>query len=305
MRPIFLAVLVAAAAFAQPATAGKTKQVRYVGIHPVPKSEGGGICYIEGPHVHIFGANKLEYRDHRGANYFVGDPVAYGYDGPHYPYKGHHPIHVDAVVGDGMPDEEYCYIDGPHFHPFQVQGPEFKMVGDAYFYVGEPPRARRSRDRDQPLGVLRSRREPDVRRVRCRRAHRAEEAREEVALQHAHQQVRARLAELDASAARDEDRRLVAVLAPVAAGVPRELELDVGAVEVGARLDLVGVIGGLVLDAAAAAVGDVEDVVAGVAADLDLHLDADRAGDGIGEGGRGEQTERSKKCRGAHVSPRP
>ena len=57
------------------------RQVRFVGTHPIPKSEGGGICYIEGPHVHIFDADKVQYRDHRGSNYFVGDPVAYGYDG--------------------------------------------------------------------------------------------------------------------------------------------------------------------------------------------------------------------------------
>jgi hypothetical protein len=139
MRSIFLAVIVTAAAVSQPATAGKTKQVHYVGIHPVPKSEGGGICYIEGPHVHIYGANKLEYRDHRGANYFVGDPVAYGYDGPKHAYKGHHPIRVNAVVGDDDQDIEFCYIDGPHYHYFTPpDGPDFQVVGDAYFYVGEP-----------------------------------------------------------------------------------------------------------------------------------------------------------------------
>src|ERR1700743_2179896 len=124
------------------ASAGPTKQVHYVGIHPIPKSAGGGICYIEGPHIHIYEADKLQYRDHGGANYFVGDPVAYGYDGKRYAYKGHHPIHVDAVVGDGAPDDEYCYIDGPHFHYFAPpEGPDFKLVGDAYFYVGEPPHA--------------------------------------------------------------------------------------------------------------------------------------------------------------------
>lgn len=139
MRTIFLAVLVASAALVQPATAGKTKQVRYVGIHPVPRSEGGGICYIEGPHVHIFGANKLEYRDHHGANYFVGDPVAYGYDGPKHVYKGHHPIHVDMVVGDDDADVEFCYLDGPHYHSFvPPEGPDFQVAGDAYFYIGEP-----------------------------------------------------------------------------------------------------------------------------------------------------------------------
>ena len=116
------------------------KQSRFVGVHPIPKSEGGGLCYIEGPHVHIYAADKLQYRDHAGASYFVGDPVAYGYDGPHFAYKGPHPIHVEAVVGDDVPDEEYCYLEGPHFHSFQpVEGPDFKLVGNAYFYVGEPP----------------------------------------------------------------------------------------------------------------------------------------------------------------------
>lgn len=139
MRSIFLAVIVAAAALAPSATAGKTKQVRYIGIHPVPKSEGGGICYIEGPHVHIYAANKLEYRAHGPDHYFVGDPVAYGYDGDKHAYKGHHPIHVDMVVGDDDPDVEFCYLDGPHYHYFTVpEGPEFKIVGDTYFYVGDP-----------------------------------------------------------------------------------------------------------------------------------------------------------------------
>ena len=117
------------------------KQVRFAGIHPIPKSEGGGICYIEGPHVHIYAANKIEYRTHGDDNVFVGDPVAYGWDGPKYTYKGPHPIHVEAVVG-GDPDVEYCYLDGPHYHYFEPpEGPDFKVVGSAYFYVGEPPRA--------------------------------------------------------------------------------------------------------------------------------------------------------------------
>ena len=62
--------LVACARVASPAVAGKKygKQVRYAGIHPIPKSEGGGICHIEGPHVHIYAANKLEYRVHGDDN---------------------------------------------------------------------------------------------------------------------------------------------------------------------------------------------------------------------------------------------
>ena len=56
-----------------------------------------------------------QYRDHDGFKYFVGDPVAYGWDGEKHAYYGHHPIPVDALV-DGDPDTEWCYIDGPHYH---------------------------------------------------------------------------------------------------------------------------------------------------------------------------------------------
>jgi hypothetical protein len=117
------------------------RQVRFAGVHPIPKSEGGGMCYIEGPHVHIYTANKLEYRTHGDDHVFVGDPVAYGYDGPKYAYKGPHPVQVEAVVG-GDPAVDYCYITGPHYHYFAPpEGPDFKVVGDAYFYVGQPPQA--------------------------------------------------------------------------------------------------------------------------------------------------------------------
>lgn len=144
MRTIYLVLLVLFAAGVSPAAAKSGKQVRYIGIHPVPKSAGGGLCYIEGPHVHIFAANKVEYRDHRNNNHFVGDPVAYGYDGPKHAYKGHHPIHVHANVGDDQEDVEFCYLDGPHYHhftpPLEVRA-DFAVADDAYFYVAEPPAA--------------------------------------------------------------------------------------------------------------------------------------------------------------------
>lgn len=138
MQRIWLIAIILAATTVH---ADRGKQVRFVGVHPIPKADGGGLCYIEGPHIHIYAADKIQYRDHGGANYFVGDPVAYGYDGPHYAYKGPHPIHVEAVVGDDLPDEEYCYIEGPHFHPFRIEGPDVKVVGETTFYVGAPPRA--------------------------------------------------------------------------------------------------------------------------------------------------------------------
>lgn len=136
MRIIILLALLFA-----PAIASADKHHRYIGIHPIAKSHGGGLCYIEGPHVHLFEADKLQYRDHHGAAYFVGDPVAYGYDGPKHTYQGHHPIHVHAVVGESEPHTEYCYLDGPHYHAFTPpEGPDFKVVDGTYFYVATPPK---------------------------------------------------------------------------------------------------------------------------------------------------------------------
>jgi hypothetical protein len=133
-------IFVLACVFVGPASAKKYgKQVRYAGIHPVAKAEGGGICHIEFPHVHTYPANKLEYRVVAENNVFVGDPVAYGWDGPKYAYKGHHPVQVNVVAGVGDPYTHYCYLNGPHYHYFEPpEGPDFKVVGDAYFYVGTP-----------------------------------------------------------------------------------------------------------------------------------------------------------------------
>jgi hypothetical protein len=123
------------------AVAGKKygKQVRFAGIHPVPKGDGGGICHIEAPHVHIYQPNKLEYRVAADNNVFVGDPVAYGWDGEKHAYKGHHPVQVNVVAGVAAPTRHYCYLTGPHYHAFEPPpGPDFQVVGDAYFYVGTP-----------------------------------------------------------------------------------------------------------------------------------------------------------------------
>ncbi len=137
-------ILVAACVLVSPAAAERKhgRQVRYAGVHPVAKGEGGGMCHIEAPHVHIYQPNKLEYRVHEDNNVFVGDPVAYGWEGPRHAYKGHHPVQVNVVAGVGAPNTHYCYLDGGHYHSWEPpEGPEFKVVGDAYFYVGEPPAA--------------------------------------------------------------------------------------------------------------------------------------------------------------------
>lgn len=140
-----VALLVGAALMLLPggSEASRTKQVRYGGIHSVPKGRGGGLCHIEAAHVHVYAPDiAVQYREHEGQQVFVGDPVAYGWDGDRHSYYGHHPIHVNVIVGDEDPDEEYCYLDGPHYHSF-APPPEvvadFKLEGGAYFFVGTPP----------------------------------------------------------------------------------------------------------------------------------------------------------------------
>ncbi len=129
-------------AFGNVAEAARHKQVRFAGIHSVPKAQGGGLCHIEAPHVHVYAPDvTVQYRQVDGQQVFVGDPVAYGWDGDRHAYYGHHPIHVNLLVGVETLDEEYCYIDGPHYHAFAPPpaiNADFKLDGGAYFYVGTP-----------------------------------------------------------------------------------------------------------------------------------------------------------------------
>jgi hypothetical protein len=120
------------------------KHFRYVGIHPIAKAYGGGMCHIEAPHVHVYAPLdvKVNYRDHDGYNYFIGDPVAYQWDGPRTAYYGHHPVPVDVVIGDDYPDTEYCYLEGPHYHAWAPPASlDLELHGDAYWYTGEFPEA--------------------------------------------------------------------------------------------------------------------------------------------------------------------
>jgi len=126
---ISLAVSIAAAPV-------EAKHVRFLGMHPIPDGQGGGFCYIEGPHVHIYDPARPDvlYRTEPDGYAFVGDPVPYGYDGPKYSYYGHHPVYTPYG------DEEYCYLDGPHYHYFSppAEG-RFKLKAGVHFYTGHFP----------------------------------------------------------------------------------------------------------------------------------------------------------------------
>lgn len=145
-RPI-ISILVAAAAMTI-ALAGRAeakKQVKYVGVHPIAADAGGGFCYLEVPHVHVYTPAKAEvlYREHDGGHFFVGDPVPYGYDGPKHAYYGPHPVHVDVLVDESELDGdeiEYCYLDGPHYH-YYTPPPSLKFTvkGGVYYFAGDYP----------------------------------------------------------------------------------------------------------------------------------------------------------------------
>ena len=144
----FLAPLLMTALSWATATDAHADQVKYIGVHPIADVEGA-FCHIEVPHVHVYkpAPKKAEvlYRQHDGAYHFVGDPVAFKYDGPKYSYYGHHPVRVDVGVHLDIDlsdyDDEYCYLDGPHFHSYEPPTGQFEYKGDAYWYVGKYPKA--------------------------------------------------------------------------------------------------------------------------------------------------------------------
>jgi hypothetical protein len=124
-----------------------TKQVMYVGVHPIPAPEGAGFCDIEGPHVHIYRPEHADelFRVVGGAYLFIGDPVAFGYDGPRHAFHGPHPIPVDEIVAAPHPEHDgtvFCYLEGPHYHIY-LPPPTLKFVerGGAYWYMGEWPKS--------------------------------------------------------------------------------------------------------------------------------------------------------------------
>jgi hypothetical protein len=130
-----LAVLLATASSAE---AGP-RITLYIGAHPLSESV---YCVIEAPHQHtIAPLSPALFRIHAGHHHFVGDPTAFGYEGPRHAYVGHHPIRMQARLGVWLRDPEhsevFCYIEGPHFHA-HIPDPtlEFKLKGEAYWYVG-------------------------------------------------------------------------------------------------------------------------------------------------------------------------
>jgi hypothetical protein len=119
----WLLPLFALAALAAP------RYVRYRGPHPLPHD---GYCYIEAPHFHPYAPHDTRlYREIDGDYAFVGDPTPFGFDGPKYAYYGPHPM-GDVTASTPV----YCYLEGPHFHPYQPPTVDFEVRGGAAWYTG-------------------------------------------------------------------------------------------------------------------------------------------------------------------------
>ncbi len=133
-RTILLALLVVAAV----ASRAEARHVRFLGPHPIAAKFGGGYCYIEAPHMHVYGPDRPGLYQQVGDDYvFTGDPTPFGYEGERHPFYGHHP-----VIVDGSPEPVYCLIDGPHFHAYVAPStPDYRVKDGVAFYVAPIPEA--------------------------------------------------------------------------------------------------------------------------------------------------------------------
>ncbi len=113
----------------------EARHARFLGPHPIAARLGGGFCYIEAPHLHVYLPDHVAlYQQVGGAYVFTGDPTPFGYEGERHVFYGHHPVlAVDAE------EPVYCYLDGPHYHAYAPEGVDFKVKGGVAFYVGAYP----------------------------------------------------------------------------------------------------------------------------------------------------------------------
>jgi len=134
IRTILFALFVVAALTAT----AEAKHVRFLGPHPIAAKFGGGYCYIEAPHMHVYGPDRPNLYQQVGDDYvFTGDPTPFGYEGDRHSFYGHHP-----VVVDGSPEPVYCLIDGPHFHAYAAPStPDYRVKDGVAFYVSPIPQA--------------------------------------------------------------------------------------------------------------------------------------------------------------------
>lgn len=138
MRPLRprLASLTIGAALALP-SAALAGNNHFIGGHPISAKQGGGYCYIDAPHLHAYAPDRPQLYQRVGEDFvFTADPTPFGYDGDKHPFYGHHPVVTVGV------EPVFCYLDGPHFHPFEAPSiPDYRVEKGVAFYVGAYPPA--------------------------------------------------------------------------------------------------------------------------------------------------------------------
>jgi hypothetical protein len=134
----FRTVLFAVLALMAVAARAEAKHVRFLGPHPIAAKFGGGYCYIEAPHMHVYSPDRPNLYQQVGDDYvFTGDPTPFGYEGDRHPFYGHHPVAVE-----GAPEPVFCVIDGPHFHAYAAPStPDYRVKDGVAFYVSPIPQA--------------------------------------------------------------------------------------------------------------------------------------------------------------------
>jgi|GEM_PF-4009233 len=131
-----------------------TTIVEYYGPHPIDPGVNGGLCTIQGAHMHSYRPQDEVLYVNDGPYWtFVGDPTEFEPEAPAaHSYYGHHP-----VWWTNAPGEHYCYITGPHHHGYAPAGRDkFVERGGAYWFVGAQPvwyeRRKRKHDMDGHYG---------------------------------------------------------------------------------------------------------------------------------------------------------
>ncbi len=126
VRPLQLILLSAMILAVIPAAAG-AQTASYRGPHPVDLD---GHWHLEdAPHEHaelVVGPQPFGEAD--GLRLFLGDPIAFGWDGEVWMYRGAHPL------PGGVPG--YCAIPGAHRHVFAPEGRFRRASNGAHVYIG-------------------------------------------------------------------------------------------------------------------------------------------------------------------------
>ncbi|MCX5729941.1 MAG: (Fe-S)-binding protein, partial [Deltaproteobacteria bacterium] len=95
-------------------------EVWFGGQHAVPASIGGGWCYYDGPHVHDYFPEPLDW---------------YAFDNGFFFWRG--PVVFTYVGGHPMPGGGWCFIEVPHRHDyFPPYGGGFTWRGSGWMYGG-------------------------------------------------------------------------------------------------------------------------------------------------------------------------